>query len=123
MSRLLSIFPTLYTKELDATIQFYRDVLGFVIEDYTEEWGCVFARKDGIELMLALPNDHIRFDRPSFTGSIYIRCEEVDQLWQAFKDKTNIAYPIEDFDYGIREFAIYDNNGYMIQFGEINPAS
>jgi hypothetical protein len=28
-----------------------------------------------------------------------------------------IAYPMEDFEYGMREFAIYDNNGYMLQFG------
>jgi hypothetical protein len=24
---------------------------------------------------------------------------------------------MEDFAYGMREFAIYDNNGYMLQFG------
>jgi hypothetical protein len=27
------------------------------------------------------------------------------------------AYPLETFEYGLREFAIYDNNGYMLQFG------
>jgi hypothetical protein len=26
-------------------------------------------------------------------------------------------YTIENFEYGMREFAIYDNNGYMLQFG------
>ncbi|MFN5228579.1 MAG: hypothetical protein ACK5Q3_18600 [Planctomycetota bacterium] len=25
---------------------------------------------------------------------------------------------LEDFDYGMREFAIYDNNGYLLQFGQ-----
>jgi len=29
-----------------------------------------------------------------------------------------ICYPIETFEYGMREFAIYDNNGYLLQFGE-----
>ena len=24
----------------------------------------------------------------------------------------------EDFEHGMREFAIYDNNGYMLQFGQ-----
>ena len=24
---------------------------------------------------------------------------------------------MEEFHYGMREFAIYDNNGYMLQFG------
>ena len=28
------------------------------------------------------------------------------------------CYPIEDFHYGMREFAIFDNNGYLLQFGQ-----
>jgi hypothetical protein len=35
--------------------------------------------------------------------------------------RRRVAYPLEDFHYGMREFAIYDNNGYMLQFGQ--PAS
>ncbi|MBT8219885.1 MAG: VOC family protein [Bacteroidia bacterium] len=116
---MLSIFPTLYTQQLEETVHYYRDVLGFVIDDHTEEWGSCFARRDGVELMLALPNEHIGFDGPSFTGSIYIRCTGVVELWEAYRKKVKVAYSIEDFDYGMREFAIYDNNGYMLQFGEI----
>jgi hypothetical protein len=29
-----------------------------------------------------------------------------------------IFYPVEDFSYGLREFAIRDNNGYILQFGQ-----
>jgi len=31
--------------------------------------------------------------------------------------KANICYEIETFEWGMREFAIYDNNGYILQFG------
>jgi len=42
-------------------------------------------------------------------------------MWEKVKDKANICYGIEDFEYRMREFAIYDNNGYTLQFGqEIN---
>ena len=34
------------------------------------------------------------------------------------KDAVRVCYPIEDFDYGMREFAIFDNNGYLLQFGQ-----
>ena len=34
------------------------------------------------------------------------------------KDHTEIVYPLEDFDYGMREFAIRDSNGYCLQFGK-----
>lgn len=30
----------------------------------------------------------------------------------------DLHYPVEDFGYGMREFAIYDNNGYLLQFGQ-----
>jgi hypothetical protein len=41
----------------------------------------------------------------------------VAALWAEVKDVAKIAYPLEVFDYGMSEFAIYDNNGYMLQFG------
>jgi uncharacterized glyoxalase superfamily protein PhnB len=44
--------------------------------------------------------------------------KDVDALWDELKDKVKVAYDIEDFDWGMREFAIYDNNSYMIQFGQ-----
>jgi len=34
------------------------------------------------------------------------------------KTTSLIFYPIENFDYGMREFAIRDNNGYILQFGK-----
>ena len=34
------------------------------------------------------------------------------------KDKLNICGGVEKFEDGIREFAIYDNNGYLLQFGQ-----
>ena len=34
------------------------------------------------------------------------------------EDKANIRYGIEDFEYGMREFAIFDSNGYPLQFGQ-----
>jgi len=42
----------------------------------------------------------------------------LDSLWEKFRDKVVIVYPVEDFDYGMREFAIRDNNGYILQFGQ-----
>ena len=38
--------------------------------------------------------------------------------WELLKDKAEVVYPIEDFEYGMREFAIKDCNGYMLQFGQ-----
>ena len=74
--------------------------------------------------MFAWPNAHTPFERPALTGALYIRCDDVDEAWERVKDTVRVCYPIEDFDYGMREFAIFDNNGYLLQFGqEIDAAS
>jgi uncharacterized glyoxalase superfamily protein PhnB len=84
----------------------------------SEEWGWASLKRDSVAIMLALPNEHIPFDKPAFTGSLYLYSDEVDVLWQQVKDKVKVCYPIENFEYGMREFAIYDNNGYLLQFGQ-----
>lgn len=71
-----------------------------------------------VEIMLSLPNDHLPFDGPFFTGSIYIRTTEVESLWEKVKESLQVSYPLESFEYGMKEFAIFDNNGYLIQFAE-----
>ncbi len=68
--------------------------------------------------MFSTPNAHRGFEKPALTGSIYIETEEVDKNWSEIKDKVKISYEIETFDYGMREFAFFDNNEYLIQYGQ-----
>jgi uncharacterized glyoxalase superfamily protein PhnB len=52
---------------------------------------------------------------PSFTGQFYIGLEsaqEVDALWAKVKDRAEVIYSVDDFEYGMREFGIRDDNGY-----------
>ena len=110
--------PMLYTRDLRVTADFYRDVLGFTCDAIDEEVGWASLSRDGVAVMLALPNAHLPFEKPHFTGSFYFRCDDVDELWQQLRHSANVCYPIENFDYGMREFAIFDNNGYVLQFGQ-----
>lgn len=118
---LKEIRPMLYTKELKATIEFYTRHLGFTCGEFNEEWQWAAMHRDKIEFMLAYPNEHVPFERPGFTGTFYIISEDVDALWEELKDKAEVVYPIENFEHGMREFAIKDNNGYMLQFGQEIP--
>ena len=113
-----SLRPILWTNQLIETIDFYTKILGFAVAEQNETWGWASLYKDGVEIMLAKPNEHIPFDKPVFTGSFYINTDKVDELWEELKDKVEICYDIEEFEWQMREFAIYDNNGYLIQFGQ-----
>jgi len=114
--KFIGLSPTLWTNDLPASIAFYRNLLEFECTNQSEGWACL--RKDNVELMLSRPNAHEPFDKIQFTGSFYFRPDDVKALWEQLKDKTRIVYPLEDFDYGMREFAIRDNNGYILQFGQ-----
>ena len=111
----------LRTTDLKGSIDFYTRVLGFECDGSSEEWGWASVRRDNVAIMFALPNEHEQFDGPMFTGSFYFNPDDVDALWAQVKDKARVCYPIDDFDYGMREFGIYDNNGYLLQFGHETP--
>lgn len=113
-----SLTPLLRTKDLQGSVDFYTQILGFHCDALSEDWGWTSLSRDGVTIMLALPNAHKPFKKPSFTGSLYFRCDDVDAIWKQVKDRAKVCYPIEDFEYGMRELAIYDNNGYLLQFGQ-----
>jgi len=102
--------------DVESAVAFFRDMLGFVCANQIDGWASM--NRDGIEIMFALPNPHIPFDKPQLSGSLYFRCDDVDALWQTVQGKVEVVYPIENFDYGMREFTIRDGNGYLLQFGQ-----
>ena len=116
ISAFQALTPMLRTWDLSGSIRFYESLLGFTCERQTETWATL--RRDQVEIMLSAPNAHEGDRSPSFTGSLYIRVDNVDTVWESIKDGAKVCYPIETFSYGMREFAIYDNNGYVLQFGQ-----
>jgi len=116
--KLKELTPMLYTKDLKASVEFYTEILGFRCEAFEEQWNWAHVKRDNVNVMLSLPNQHIPFDKAHFTGSFYFYSDDVDAEWQHLKNKVSICYPIESFDHGMREFAIYDNNQYILQFGQ-----
>jgi uncharacterized glyoxalase superfamily protein PhnB len=113
-----SITPMLETKSMKETLAFYTEILGFKNDGYFEDWGWMNVKKDGFAIMFTTPNEHRNIPEPIMSGSLYINTDNVDEVWQELKDKCKVCYPVEDFSYGMREFAVYDNNGYLIQFGK-----
>lgn len=116
--KLTELRPILRTNEFDGTIDFYTKKLGFICGERNDDWGWAVMCLDEVEIMIVKPNTHTPFEKPVFTGSFYIRTNDVEGWWKKLKDKTTVCYPIETFEWGMREFAIYDNNGYQLQFGQ-----
>jgi len=63
--RLTNLVPMLRVHDLEESIHFYRDLLGFRCTERMEGWASL--QKDDVELMLALPNEHEPFDIPTMS--------------------------------------------------------
>jgi len=116
--KIIELKPMMSTEDLSGTIDFYTNILGFTCDAFNEDWGWATLSIDNVDVMFARPNEHVPYDKIGFTGTFYFTTDDVETIWSKVKDKANICYGIEDFEYGMREFAIYDNNGYTLQFGQ-----
>lgn len=113
-----SLVPMLESKDLLATKDFYTSILKFSAENFSEDMGWLKMKKDAVSIMFCSPNEHRNIPEPIMSGSLYFNTDDVDELWNELKDNVKICYPVENFEYGMREFAVFDNNGYLLQFGK-----
>jgi len=116
--------PTLETNDLKETIQFYTKKLGFsLISVYPDAvhptWASV--KRDNVEVMFTTHREKENSSQRNIglSGSLYFYPTNLQAVWTELKDKVPIEHPIEVTEYGTREFAIRDCNGYIIHFGKV----
>src|SRR2546430_16868503 len=113
--KLLNLRPMIWVDNVKVTINYYKTILGFTESDFVESWHWGWVKRDGIMIMFT--NAHLS-GSPNFTGSFYFNVDNADEWYEFLKDKTEMFYDIENFEFGMREFAIKDCNGYILQFGQ-----
>jgi uncharacterized glyoxalase superfamily protein PhnB len=106
----------LSTEDVARSVKFYVEQFGFTCTLQLD--GFARVRLGAADIMLALPNAHVPWQGPCFTGSIYLDVDNVDQLWERLKTRVRIVYPIETMEYGVREFGLLDYNGYQLSFAQ-----
>ncbi len=115
---LKTLAPILTTNDMDRSVRFYVEILGFTCGARTPGYANLY--RDAVRIMLTAPNAHEDWKGPKFTGQLYIdldSAEEVDALWAKVKNHAEVIYAVDDFDYGAHEFGIRDDNGYHLTFG------
>ena len=130
--------PNLMTKDVNATVKFYRDRLGFqlmmgvpfnsetAVEELSDDIPLQYAMltRDSAMVMAqhqqSLAEECDLFsDRPVATsGTFYMEVENLDQLLPGLGDDIEIALPQRITFYGMRELWIRDNNGYVITLAQ-----
>lgn len=122
----LNLEPEILVEDMQKTLMFYQDILGFKIELSFPEEKPVFARikKDNITITLNNREDFEK-DIPSFksmkmggTSQIFIKATGVEDFFNEIKNRVKIVQEIHNTNYGTIEFIIEDCNGYFIDFSE-----
>lgn len=112
------ISPMLAVADLDETISFYRDVLGFKPTLESPEYSIVERDGQAIHFMKAASEEVLRCVRGH--TEIYIEVSGIDSLWQhvkTFKERYRIR-DLFDREYGMTEFHISDPNECLVFVGE-----
>jgi catechol 2,3-dioxygenase-like lactoylglutathione lyase family enzyme len=68
-----TLAPILTTDDMDRSVRFYVDVLGFTCGMQTPSYSNL--NRDFVRIMLAGPNTHLEWKGPKFTGQLYIGLE------------------------------------------------
>jgi catechol 2,3-dioxygenase-like lactoylglutathione lyase family enzyme len=115
------VLPCLLVADMRRTLDFYIDVLGFTQTGYDpieSEPIRTEVRRDGVAIILFTEAFRAQHDAPVISGAFYIFPESVDEVAQELRGKVPFEWGPENTEFGIREFAIRDPNGYVLVFAE-----
>ncbi len=119
--------PNLMVKDVNRTIAFYKELLGFELNQTVPETGQFewASMKCGeVEIMFqaesSLAQDIPALKEMDIGGSLtfYIQMAGIEELYGKVRDNVAIVQDMHTTFYGTRQFTIRDCNGYLLAFAE-----
>lgn len=119
-----SLMPNIMVESVDETVEFYIQKLSFSLMQTVknEEGKLNFAilSKDNCVLSFQLKSNLIEeyktlstdIIKPSLT--LFFTVEDVNVVYEEFKQKTTIASELHTTFYKTKEFSVFDNNGNIL---------
>jgi uncharacterized glyoxalase superfamily protein PhnB len=120
-----SISPNIFVKDINRTIEFYKE-LGFkLVTTVPEEGDYVWAMMTcGNVTFMFQTFESLADELPEISrndgGSLllYIGIKGIRSFFEQIKDKVTVIKGLEKTFYGATEFSIMDNNNYVLIFAE-----
>lgn len=129
------VTPNLVVSDIQRSIAFYRDALGFSLVTSVPEPGApegdgaplafawmqrdtvnVFLNSEASAKMRTVPGTNMLF----ITLDAQDASSGIDALFSAVKDRAPVEMPLTDQFYGMREFTIADPDAYVVTFAQRN---
>lgn len=127
-----SLSPNIGVKNVVETVQFYTEILGFNLtmsvpsNDGFEGLQWAMLQNGNSTIMFQeinnLKNEYPELENRSEIGlcTFYITMKNSYELYEKIKNTKYLAHDMNKTFYGADEFAIYDNNGYILTITEDN---
>ena len=119
--------PNLIVSDVRRSLAFYRDVLGFTVEQTVpdaEPFVFAIVVSGGIQIYLNAPEPAVA-EYPAFrdrpiggTLTLFVEVTDVEAAHASLKGRVPVVMPLEKKWYGVTEFAFTDPDGYVITFAE-----
>lgn len=125
--RLREIMPTLTVDDLVASLSFYRDVLGFVVDDVMERDGRPVGatiKAGSVEFLLVQDDFAKGRDRAKGVGfRLYcVTYQDIDQVALDIESRGGrLVRPPQDQPWGTRDFAVSDPDGFNLSISTPMP--
>ncbi len=130
--------PNLAVADIKASVKFYQQNLGFnlimtvpatedgIEHSLSESKDYVYAliAKDDVEIMMQQTKSFkhdvrlSQFENLGASVSFYMEIEGIEQFYEEIASKTLKSTSLKTTWYGMQEFYILDNNGYVLGFAE-----
>jgi uncharacterized glyoxalase superfamily protein PhnB len=124
---LKKLTPNLMVEDVNRTIDFYRDVLGFEVRATVPETGPLdwaMLARDGVTLMFqsraSLSQEIPALADTPIGGSLtlYTEVTGLQVLYEQLRSRIEVVQDLHETFYGTVEFSFRDVNGYIIYFSE-----
>lgn len=118
MPKLTKVRSVLAVQDLQASVSFYCERLGFSIQSSFEGW--CFLSRDGMVLMLGhCPDDMPASQTHDHSYFAYIEVQAIDELYAEFlaRGLTSATAPNTQA-WGMREFMVTTPDGHRMMFGQ-----
>ncbi|MDX1546150.1 MAG: VOC family protein [Rhodothermales bacterium] len=119
--------PDMMVDDVNATVAFYRDVLGFDLVMTVPDRGRLdwaLLRRGGAEVLFQ-DRQRLADELPVFAErpvggalTFYFNLDGIDGLYEQVRGRLPLVQDLRPTFYGTREFSVQDNNGFILTFAE-----